>query len=101
MTWTTLLILSIITILIGIFMAKYWIELMIIGLILKGLFCLFALSGISCFIWTLIVNDTNSWIQPLIFFFILYSTLTGIYVFIIIDGARKLIDIIRYVFKIK
>ncbi len=101
MTWTTLIILSIITIIIGIFVAKYWIELLIIGLILKGVFYLFALSGISCFIWTLIINDTNSWIQSWIFFFILFSTLTTIYAYIIIDGARKLIDIIRYVFKIK
>jgi hypothetical protein len=101
MTWTILIILSIITIIIGIFVAIYWIELMIIGLILKSLFYLFALSGISCFIWTLIINDTNGWIQSWIFFFILYSTLTAIYAFIIIDGARKLIDIIRYVFKIK
>jgi hypothetical protein len=74
MSWMTLLILSIITIIIGIFVAKYWIELLIIGLILKSIFYIMALSGISCFIWTLITNDTNGWIQSWIFFFIHNST---------------------------
>jgi hypothetical protein len=101
MTCTTLLILSIITVLIGIFIAKYWIELMIISLILKSIFYLLALSGILSFIWTLIINDTNSWLKAWIFFFILYSTIIAVYAFIIFDGARKFIDLIRYILKIK
>lgn len=102
MNWLTLFIASLTIVALGFFIAKFWLEIALIFIIIRTIFVLTLISGTSTVLWMAFVTEkTEGWQQTWIFFFILYSTILGIILAVIFDLYKYGVGFVRDIFKIK
>lgn len=102
MSWLTLFIVSLTVVALGYLIARFWLEIAFILIIIRTIFVLTTISGVSTVFWlAFIEGKTDGWQQTWIFFFILYSTILGIILVIIFDLYKYGVGFVRDIFKIK
>jgi len=102
MSWLTLFIVCLSVVALGYLVARFWLEIALIFIVIRTIFVLTTISGASTLIWVAFIESkTDGWQQTWIFFFILYSTILGIILVIIFDLYKYGVSFVRDIFKIK
>lgn len=104
MTLTTFLLATLTVIVIAIFVRMFWVQLLLIWLFLQIIFYISVLTTISAIGWMVFVEDyrsgpTDGLGLTWLFFFILYSTITVVWFFIVFDIYKYFRGHIREILK--
>jgi hypothetical protein len=101
MSISTFFILLISTVIIGLFIRLFWIQILVIGYTIYIIGMLTFYSFIAAIIWAVFVNNSSEGFGLLwLYIFILFVTIIIVYALIVLDIADMAIDFIRKVLKI-
>lgn len=102
MTWLTFFIATLTVFALGFIVAKFWVELAVIFIVIKTILTLALISGVSTLLWIIFADSgTQGWQRLWMFFFLGYSTIVAVFVSITFDLVGYGIEFIRGIFKIK
>lgn len=101
MSISTFFILLISTVLIGLFIRLFWLQILVIGYTIYIIGMLTFYSCLAAIFWAVFVNNSSEGFGLLwLYIFILFVTIIIVYALIILDIADMAIDFIRKVLKI-
>jgi hypothetical protein len=101
MSITTFFILLISTLLIGLIIRIFWVQILLIGYTIYVLGLLTFYSLIAAIFWAVFVNNSSNGFGLLwLYIFILFVTIIIVYALIVFDLAEMAIDFVRKILKI-
>lgn len=102
MSWLTLFIACLTVVALGFFIARFWLEIALIFIIIRTILVLTLISGASTVLWlAFVTGKTEGWQQIWMFFFVFYSTILGVILVVIFDLYKYGVGFVRDILKIK